>query len=105
MGLKLSILSKFFNPNFKHDWKDVITNQLQYPKYPIVSIENGNKEFLPPYARDLISNYHIWKNRVCRKFEETPNLCVWKNKLIPPIGHKIYNEVLNAYGSGNHVHK
>ncbi len=41
LGLKNTLLTKLTNANFDHDWKSIMTNQLQHPNNVLISIENS----------------------------------------------------------------
>ena len=98
LSLKLTIISKILDPDFKHAWKEIIKNQFQFPKFPIISIENGNLGKGSGFSKDIIDSYHTWKERSTKSRNETPNLCIWRNKSIPPIGNKLWVDILIEKG-------
>ena len=93
-SLKLSIISRFINPNFKHPWKDMFINQLKFPSFPILSFENKLLVKEGGLVHDIVCQYAAWKLEASERNKYCQNHCVWSNKLLPPIGIKLWNSYL-----------
>ena len=97
-GLKCSTLTKLFDNNFTHLWKDIIVNQLKYPDLPRISVESRLVKRGCNYTTDLISCFNQWKEEAATRLGGSVNHCVWGNERITDIGAKLWNDKLISRG-------
>ena len=95
LSLKLTLISKLRNANFQHVWKDIVTNQLKYPHFSTISIENGLQDGCSlDFTTDLLGAYQDWKSKASIAHSTSIDHCVWKNKCITDVGRKLWNVLL-----------
>ena len=93
-SLKCSILVKVLSDQFSHPWKCIFYNQLRFPEYPLISIENGLVKSRCILTSDLLNCYWSWKEAAAKRYGGSVNHCVWNNRLITDVGAKLMNENL-----------
>jgi hypothetical protein len=98
VSLKVKLISKLLDNNFKHAWRSIVTNQLLHPSYPIVSIESGLAKPHRNFTLDLLNCFNEWKESTAKAFVCTFDACVWGNPKITDIGSKMWNEALIQRG-------
>ena len=94
IGLKVSLINKILNSNFNHPWKNIVINQLKFPDYIVISIENSLTINKCGFTFDLLNCYREWKNRSADASGGTMDHCIWNNSFITDIGSKFWNAVL-----------
>ena len=94
IGLKVSLINKILNSNFNHPWKNIVINQLKFPDYMVISIENSLTINKCGFMYDLLNCYREWKNKSAEASGGTVDHCIWNNSFITDIGSKFWNALL-----------
>ncbi len=96
-SLKLKLIQKIFDPNFNHNWKNIICRQFNYPTHPNISFENNLINTKYGFAKDLGDCYQDWKAKVAMKEGKCINHCIWGNKDILDPSSKLWHTKLINY--------
>ena len=94
LGLKTSLVTKLVSNTFDHNWKRIILNQLKYPEFPRISIENGLAKANCHFTGDLLTAYQEWKTAAANSKGGSVNHCIWSHKNITDVGARLWNDNL-----------
>ena len=89
-SMKLKLLQKLGDINFKHNWKDIVFNQIKYKDHSGICFENLLVSDRNTFTSDLLHCYSEWKEAVAKCNNKCIDHCIWGNKAITDIGSKLW---------------
>ncbi len=96
-SLKLKLIQKIFDPEFKHHWKDIIRMQFICPEQAYISFENNLVDSKYGFTKDLCNCYQEWKSKVAMNDGKCINHCIWGNRDFLDLSSKHWKTKLIEY--------